>query len=169
MNYKTLSLIITYILLLADILSIIPRRRKVTGNCGELKMKLKNKPKTLFTATYIACFLIPLLLFFRNFPLLNTLIICGACILGCEISTRDFILLGIYGVYEKCIISGGITVFYDDIVTFPILNLPEEEQEKYDHANLNIATKSRGNLNMVFANEAECTEATKLIREFSGK
>jgi len=83
-------------------------------------------------------------------------------------TTKDYITKGKSGIYENCVITNGVTVFYSDIVTFPILNFPEEEQEKYDHANLVAATKSKGNINLVFSSEEECKKATELIRSISG-
>ena len=94
---------------------------------------------------------------------------CIVAVLACEMISKDFIMAGKYGVYENCIAVNGVTIFYDDIVTFPILNLPEDEQEKYDHANLVVSTKSKGNENLIFNDTDECTKATELIRKMSGK
>lgn len=169
MTTSTLIVILTYAALLAEFCSIPLRGKKILKEAGELKLALKNKIKLTYILIYLACLLLPLVVIFRNFSTLYNIMFCLVSVMGTEITSRDACVSGHYGVYENCLIAGGICVFYKDIVTFPILNFPEEEQEKYDHANLVIATTSRGNLNMTFTSDDECSRATALVRELSGK
>ncbi|MCQ2574195.1 MAG: hypothetical protein MJ182_09895 [Treponema sp.] len=168
-EFKILLVIFTYLVLILDALSVLPRSKKLFAQTGNLKMKLKNRSKTFFIGNYLWAFFLPAIILIRDFKPLYELMFCLVSIMGCEMNTRDFVSKGQYGIFENCAIANGVIIFYDDIVTFPILNLPEDEQEKYDHANLVVATKSKGNENLVFANQEECATATALIRELSGK
>lgn len=169
MNTKIIISAVTYVLLIADVATVPFRSKKIMSKAGELKMALKNRSKAYFYAMYAFAFILPAIIFLRNYSLPYNLMFALVAIMGAELTSRDFVTKGKYGVYEHCAIVNGITVLFNDIVTFPILNLPEDEQEKYDHANLVVATKSKGNQNLVFANADECQAATKLIRELSGK
>lgn len=169
MNTKIIIAVAAYIFLMADIATIPFRSKKLMTSAGNLKMALKNRSKAYFYAMYAFAFILPAIILFRNYSLAYNLMFALVAVMGAELTSRDFITKGKYGIYENCAIVNGITVFFNDIVTFPILNLPEDEQEKYDHANLVAATKSKGNVNLVFANIEECQAATKLIRELSGK
>lgn len=169
MNTNTLILIGTYVIIAGVLASMPARTKKTMAEAGELKLAVKNKVKISFIAIFAAAILLPLVVIFRDYSLLYNIMFCLISVMGSVITARDACLMGHYGVYVNCVIAGGICVRYDDIVTFPVLNLPLEEQENYDHANLVIATKSKGNLNMVFASEEECKKATDLVRGLSGK
>lgn len=169
MNIKIPLIIITYLLLSADIISSIPRSKKIMSQAGKLLLPVKNRSKIFFMGNYLWALFLPFILLIRDFRPAYEIIFCLVSVAGAEMNTRDFITKGQYGVYENCVIANGVTVFFDDIVTFPILNLPEEEQEKYDHANLVVATKSRGNENLVFSSPEECARATEIIRKISNK
>lgn len=169
MNFKLILIIFTYILLLADLGTVPFRSKKIMTSAGKLVMPLKNRSKLFFISMYLWAFFLPAILLIRDFRPVYQIIFCLVSVMGCEMNTKDFITKGRYGVYEHCVISNGLTIFFNDIVTFPILNLPEDEQEKYDHSNLVVATKSKGNENLVFSSVEECTSATKLIRELSQK
>lgn len=169
MNFKITLISVTYILLAADILSSFPRSKKIMSKAGKLLLPVKNKSKYFFLGNYLWTLLLPFVLLIRDFRPAYEIIFCLVSVIGAEMNSRDFITKGQYGVYENCVMANGVTVFFDDIVTFPILNLPEEEQEKYDHSNLVVATKSRGNENLVFSSPEECEKATELIRNLSKK
>ncbi|MCQ2596238.1 MAG: hypothetical protein MJ181_00185 [Treponema sp.] len=169
MNFKITLIIITYILLIADVLSAIPRSKKIMSRAGKLILPVKNRSKIFFMGNYLWALFLPFILLIRDFRPAYEIIFCLVSVAGAEMNTRDFITKGQYGIYENCVIANGVTVFFDDIVTFPILNLPEEEQEKYDHSNLVVATKSRGNENLIFSSPEECKKATELIRNLSKK
>lgn len=169
MNIKIIMLVVTLLLLIAEAFTIPFRRIKILGKAGKLKLKIKNKPKLLFISIYVFCAALPFVIVFRNFSILYNIMFCLISVLGMEMTVRDSCTQGAYGVYENAVIANGICVFYDDIVCFPILEFPPEEQEKYDHANLVIATKTKGNVNVIFSSEEECSQATDIIREISGK
>lgn len=169
MSYKFYLLIATYILLAAELASIPFRAKKIMSRAGEKKLSVRNRVKLTFVIIYVLCFALPLVLLFREFSVLYNIAFCLVSVLGAEVTTRDACVTGKYGVYENCVIAGGMCVFYDDIVVFPVLELPEEEQKDFDGANLVISTKSKGNVDMPFANETECKAAIKVIRELSGK
>lgn len=169
MDTKKLMLIATYAILAVILAGMPSRSKKIMADAGSLKMAVKNKPKISFIIIFIAVLILPFVVLFRDYSLLYTVMFCLISIMGSYITARDACLWGHYGVYENCVIAGGICVKYDDIVTFPILNLPLEEQENYDQANLVISTKSKGNLNMVFSSAEECKAAAEIVRELSGK
>ncbi|MCF0242434.1 MAG: hypothetical protein HUK25_07335 [Treponema sp.] len=168
-NYKLILLIITLTALLVDIGSLKFRSKKILAQAGALKMELKSKVKILFIVIYLFCFALPVVMFFKDFNILYSITFCLVAVLGCEVTTKDCAMLGKNGIYENCIIQGEIIIFYDDIVSFPILELPEEEQTSYDHSILVVASRLKGNVNVIFQSEEECSAATKLIRELSGK
>ena len=169
MNIKIYFLIATYIALLAELVSITFRAKKIMARAGEKKLSVKNRVKITFVIIYAVCFALPVILVFREFSVLYNIAFCLVSVLGAEVITRDACVTGKYGVYENCVIAGGLYVFYDDIVVFPVLELPEEEQADFDGANLVISKKSKGNIDMPFSSVEECKAAVKVIRELSGK
>lgn len=169
MDKKLILMIATYILLALDVASIFLRKKRILSSAGELKMKLKSKVKIVFILIYAFCFALPAVIFFRNFSFLYSVTFCLVAVLGCEVTTRDTCTLGINGVYQNCVVIGDTKLYFDDIVSFPILELPEEEQEHYDHHVLIAASRLKGNVNLIFQTEEECRAATALIRELSGK
>lgn len=168
-NYKYIFVVLAYVGMIGELIYLPFRGKKLLSKAGEMKMVLKNKVKVVFILSYVCCFAIPLILLFRNFSTIINLMFVLVSILASELISRDASLTGKYGVYENCVIAGGKCVFYSDILTFPILEFPEEEQAKYDHASLVAATASEGTVNIVFSDVSECSSATKLIRELSGK
>lgn len=148
--------------------SIPFRVKKIAAKSGEVVFKTSQPSLGRAVIIFLLGFLLMAATMIRSFSLINQLILCGCALLGEEMAMREFCLSGKYGVYEKGIISAGRFVAFDDIVTFPVLNLPPEEQEHYDKRTLVIATKSVGKVELVFASEEECRKVTDEAKKRTG-
>ena len=56
-------------------------------------------------------------------------------------------------------------VEYSDIVTFPVLDLPKEEQENYPKNVLVVATESKGKVDLIFSSDKECALVIEKLKE----
>ena len=169
MTYKIVLIIAAYILELALFLTIPSRRKKLQALCGNKVMDIKNHQSTRVFVIYLFCLIIPAILLIRDFGKAIEFVDCGVAVLAFEMGTRELTLKGHYGVFENALVAGGTIVEYSDIMAFPVLELPEEEQANYDNTSLSIVCKKKGSMNVAFDSLEECKAVTAMVRELSGK
>ena len=92
---------------------------------------------------------------FTNFSLFIRIVLNCCYILADYIITREYFFTKDSGIYENGIIQRSVFIKIDDIVTFPVLNIPKEEQENYPDYTLSVATKSKGNIDLIYKDKAE--------------
>ena len=78
---------------------------------------------------------------------------------------NDYAFFKMSGVYSNGILINGSFIPYSTITCFPILQLPQEEQEKYDHSSLVISTTKKPTVTLLFASEEECKQAVEKMIE----
>lgn len=155
-NYIIVS--IAYILYLIGIFTIPIKRKHVMDISGELILGFP-KLKLSFTifVEILALVLITLNIFIV-YSLLVTVVLCGCGVLGAWIIVGEVALGPKYGLYENGIVAAGKFIPYDDIMTFPILNLPKYEQEHYPNNILVVASRQYGNIEIAFDSDEICAE-----------
>lgn len=169
MNSKICMIIVTFFIE-AVLISTVPfRKKKILSLCGKKLMDVKNSQTTRVFLIYLFCLLLPAVLLIRDFGTATEIIDCAISVLAFEMGTRELSLKGIYGVYENALIAGSTTVEYDDIMAFPVLELPEEEQANYDNTSLSIVCNKKGSMNIAFSSLEECKAVTQKVRELSKK
>lgn len=165
MNMTNLIFIIIAYCCIAGIYGSIPfRRKKILTVCGQKELDFAKKPGMKPIIITVLSIVLIATLFFRDFGYAG-FIIAGCAVLGVFLITKEAALLPLYGVYEKGIIASGTFIAFDDIVTFPVLNLPAEEQAHYAKNTLVVASAEKGNVELVFADEEECSKVVQLLRE----
>ncbi len=128
MEYKFLISIVGGIAYLGLLASFFVRRKFVVLNAGKLLLKLpgnvsaKDFAIMIFAAAMIGA------ICFRNFALyLDAMFVLVALIAG-EIAVRDLMISNNAGVYEKKILYGTYSYFYDEIELFPTLSYEDDEE-----------------------------------------
>ncbi|MCQ2591749.1 MAG: hypothetical protein MJ188_03105 [Treponema sp.] len=105
-----------------------------------------------------------LILLFRDFGFMSV-IFAAIAVLAVYIITRDGGNYKYFGVYEKGIIAPSALIFYEDIMTFPVFELPLDEQAHYPKNTLVVVTKTKGKQEIVFDSEEQCQ---KVVEELKG-
>lgn len=141
------------------------RVRNLKKNAGECILKLTQASVYKAVFIYLAGFLLIIFTMLIKFYPLYQCIFCLCALLGENIAMREFIMSGKYGVYENGIIASTQFVRFSDILSFPVLELPTEERERYNPCELSIVSKSKSNITLIFASKEECEKVTKIARE----
>lgn len=128
MEYKFLISIVGGIAYLGLLASFFMRRKFVVLNAGKLLLKLpgsvcaKDFCIMIFAAAMIGAICL------RNFALyLDVMFVLIALIAG-EIAVRDLMISNNAGVYEKKILYGTYSYFYDEIELFPTLSYEDDDE-----------------------------------------
>lgn len=158
MSFKLSVLIIVAICIFAIDTGFILYVKDILKYCGK-KIFLTYHPKknyrlVLFSGK-IVLFMAIAVTYLTNFGLFVQIVLNSCYILADYIITREYLLNKNSGIYEHGIIQGSVFIKIDDIVTFPVLNLPKEEQESYPDYTLSVATKSKGNIDLIYKNKEE--------------
>lgn len=167
MDIRLIIGIISYLLVFASIISIPIKRKSIDNISGKLILGFpKNKPVMTIIVDIVSLILITSVnLILKNYSLLIIIILCGCGVLGAWIVAGDAAMGPKYGLYENGIIAAGKFISYDDIITFPILNLPIEEQKNHPDNVLSIATRKYGLIDIVFSSEEVCNQVIKKLDE----
>ena len=164
MSLNLLILILCYAAMICTLIFLPQNTKKIVNKAGTLLYSLKNKNNLGFYAVCIVAFALVFLLFFQQVTL-YTVIIDLCAVFGLFIVTKEWSLKKVYGVYQNLIIINSTVLEYSDIVTFPILNLPKEEQEHYQKNVLVVATESKGNINLIFETDDDCSKVIQILTE----
>jgi len=128
MEYKFLISIVGGIAYLGLLASFFVRRKFVVLNAGKLLLKLPGNVSAkdfvimIFAAAMIGAICL------RNFALyLDVMFVLVALIAG-EIAVRDLMISNNAGVYEKKILYGTYSYFYDEIELFPTLSYEDDDE-----------------------------------------
>jgi hypothetical protein len=165
MDIVFILLLISYCASLVILLSIPLRRRAVALRAGSRLYPIAAK-KSGFVKGLFIVFLCAAIIFFvqtRYFSVFVNIAFCGTAVLGIEFAARLFTLLGLSGAWQNAVICGTDIVLYDEIVIFPVLQLPPEEQASYPKNVLTVETKNRGQVNLFFPDEASCKKTLEVI------
>ncbi|MCQ2575592.1 MAG: hypothetical protein MJ162_02540 [Treponema sp.] len=155
--------IIAFVTLMIMMPSLFVMSKKNASKMGDCLFSFPKKPSLTAIASCVLSVVLLGVLLFRNFGYL-TLILAGCCILAPYMMAKDSFSCKYYGVYEKGMIVPGFTVFYDDILAFPVFELPPEEQEHYPKEELVIVTNTKGKFSVRFASEEECNKVIENLK-----
>ena len=158
-------LMISYCAVLILLLSIPLRRRAIMLRAGSRIFEIKHRKSAFFKTLFIV-FLCAVLIFViqsRYFSIFVDIAFCGTAVLGVEFAARQFSLMSLCGAWQNAVIVDTEVVLYDDIVVFPVLQLPPSEQKNYSPNVLVVETKSRGTVNLIFSSEEICKKVLDVI------
>ena len=153
MNIRIIMIIASYVIFCGILLSIPFRKKIELKKAGKNIYKISGPSFVYYIGIYLISIAVISVLWVRTFGDLMNFILCGCGILACELVTRSFSLNKAYGLYENGIIYDGVFISYDDILGFPVLILPEEEQKNYDSKTLVIMTKTKGQKSFTFVSD----------------
>lgn len=165
MNIRLIMIIVSYAIFAGIILSIPLRKKLGLKKSGENVYKITGPSSFYFIGIYVVSLAVISVLWIRTFGDIMNFILCGCGILACELVTRSFSLKNVYGLYENGIIYDGVFISYDDIMGFPVLILPEDEQKNYDSKTLVIMTKTKGQKSFTFVSDEIYSEVVNKIFE----
>lgn len=154
MNYKLIISILGGVAYLILFASFFVRRKYVTLNAGKLLLKLPGNVSAkdivifIFAAAMIAAILL------RNFALYLDVMFVAIALLAEEIAIRDLMVSNNAGVYEKKILFGTYSFFYDEIEMFPTLAYEDDpETTNVDKRFLKVILKNGKQVDFGFNDE----------------
>jgi hypothetical protein len=142
-----------YTLLVATLSS---RRTGMLRKAGIRELPVKPRMLKFAVAVLVCCPLLMLLVLFRDMGIFVDFIMCAIGILGTEMAVREVMTSKCSGVYTNGIIAEGQFIPFSDIVGIPFLSLPENQQAVHDTGVLDLVTKKRTNMQIIYGNEDEC-------------
>ena len=161
---KNIIIIACYVIMAAVIPYLLITNRITLKKMGECVLKLPRKSIAGVIVIDVIALVLPAILIIRDFRNMNY--VFAACsILAYLIMTKDGFNRKNYGVYQNGLIAPSAVVFYEDIIGFPVLELPPEEQENYSKNTLVLVTKKSSHLEIFFSSEKECREVLEQLRQ----
>jgi|SRR5574344_1012298 hypothetical protein len=148
--------IISYIIMFGSFLFFPIYKKQILAKMGNCIHKKTKKKSPLSLIIYVLCFVIVLLELFRKLSLSMNLMISGCAILGVFIITKEIVLYSLNGIYQNGVICNSEVVYYSDIMSFPVLQLPKNEQANYDSSFLVVSIGRKDNINLCYKDEDEC-------------
>lgn len=161
MDKSIILLVVGYILYLVITFGMPLRQKKLLKNAGDIIYSFSRSDKIKTVLIYIFSFILISLVSVKFFSFSAKIILEFCAICGLYISARENNFTTVSGLYKNGIICSEGYFVFDDILTLPILNLSEKEQDNYSKNVLVIATKSKGNVEIVFDDEFICEKATE--------
>ena len=156
--------IIPFALMFAIAVGMPFYRLKILMQAGEKKLSLVKKSARLSYIASALAVVVMLLSIMFDFGRLN-FIIPYCSVLGLFLSIRESNFLPVNGVYEKLLITGSDILFYDDIISLPLEELPQEEKARYPDNVLVVVTKKAGKRQLSFDNANELAEVLSLLKK----
>ena len=164
MNLSILVLVLCYLAMICTLIFLPLNTKKILNKSGKLIYSLSKKNNIGFYAVCVFAFALVFLLRLKTVNFYSIVInLCA--VLGLFIVTKEANLKKVYGVYENMIIVNSSIIEYSDIVTFPILDLPKDEQEHYPKNILVLATESKGKTELVFETDEICQKVIECLKE----
>ncbi len=105
-----------------------------------------------------------IVLYFRDFSLVVSVVLHGTALLAIEMGVREFLNRIKSGVYEYALVCDGRIIRKDEIFTLPTL-----EYEKEADNTLDIVTEKRGTIKVFFSSVQERMDALTIIKEWQKK
>lgn len=158
--------IISYVIVAILIPVLYGTSKKNVKKMGECLLPFPKKNLVGMIAVDIAAAVLLAILIFRNFGNM-TILLAGCCILSVYIMSKDGFTQKHYGVYENGLIAPNHIIFFDDIIAFPVFELPPEEQEHYAKNTLVIVTESKGKIEIVFPTEEQCSLVVSKLKQMN--
>ena len=165
MDIISIILLASYCAMFILLLTIPLRRRAIMLRAGRRIFAIPTKKRTFFkgAAIILLCVALVFVIKTRYFSVFVDIAFCGTAILGVEFVARLFSVATLCGAWQNAVLLDTEVVLYDDIIVFPVLQLPPEEQKNYP-ANLLVAeTKSRGTVNLIFPSAEVCQKVLEVI------
>ncbi|MCK9169374.1 MAG: hypothetical protein M0P01_03090 [Treponema sp.] len=132
------------------------RRSKMLKKAGTLELPVKPRLLKFAVIVLVCCPLLILLVLFRDMGVFIDGIMCAIAILGTEMAIHEVMTAKCSGVYTNGIVAEGQLIPFSDIVGVPLLSLPENQQALHDTGVLDLVTKKRTNMQIIYSNEDEC-------------
>lgn len=161
---KTIVSLACYIIIAFLIPILFVMNKRTLKAMGECLLKLPRKSSAGVIVVDFIALLLPLLLFFRDFKNMNILfVLCS--IISFFIMTKDGFNKKNYGVYQNGLIAPSAVIFFKDIISFPVFELPEEEQAHYAKNTLIVVTKKVSRQEIIFSSDDECRAVVEKLKE----
>lgn len=161
---KTIIILICYIIMAAIVPSLLIINKRTLKAMGACLLKLPRKSAIGVIVIDVIAILLPLLLFFRDYKNMNFLF-TSCSIIAFFIMTKDGFNKKNYGVYQKGLIAPSAVFFYEDILGFPVFELPPEEQAHYAKNTLIVVTKKASRQEIIFSSDEECRAVVEKLKE----
>ncbi len=159
-----LFVLIPFILMVVISIGMPFYKLKIMKGAGEKLLPLaKKSTKLSFIASAVAIVLMFLSLMF-DFGRMN-FIIPYCAVLGLFIAVRESTFIPVNGVYENLLIVGSDILYYDDILSLPLDQLPAEEKARYPDYVLLVVTKKKGKRQLTFSNANEVNEVLSVLKK----
>src|SRR5574344_1006483 len=120
--------IISYIIMFGSFLFFPIYKKQILAKMGNCIHKKTKKKSPLSLIIYVLCFII----------------------------TKEIVLYSLNGIYQNGVICNSEVVYYSDIMSFPVLQLPKNEQANYDSSFLVVSIGRKDNINLCYKDEDEC-------------
>lgn len=164
MNRNLIIVITGYILIVFELIYLNLRSKKTVKEMGNCLFAFPKKNIWgMYGVDAVAALLLGILLV-RDFGKLN-IMFAAICVMSVYLITKENGNHRYYGVYEKGLIAPSYMFFYDDIMSFPVFELPLEEQEHYAKNTLVVVTKSKGKFEIIFESEEQRTAVVAKLTE----
>lgn len=165
---NTVTVIIVAVSLCAYVLlaATLPlRRAKMLRKAGERELPVKPRMLKFAVVVLVCCPLLILLVLFRDMGIFVNCIMCAIGILGTEMAVREVMTSKCSGVYANGLVAEGQFIPFADILGIPFLSLPKNQQDVHDTGVLELVTKKRTNMQIIYSNEDECRRVIEKLVE----
>lgn len=164
-DYVFIIGIISYVLFIASLVFIPLKRKNVVNMAGKCLLSLPRKKYGYFIGVDVVAVVLITLIFFIRYSPLVTVVLCGCGVLGSWIIAGEAALGPKNGLYENGMIFIGKYIPYDDIVTFPIFNLPKYEQKNHPGNVLALVSGKYGSVEIAFDSDSDCQQVVRKLKE----
>jgi hypothetical protein len=132
------------------------RRGKMLQKAGTRELPVKPRMLKFAVIVLVCCPLLMLLVLFRDMGTFLDCIMCVVGILGTEMAVREVMTSKCSGVYTNGLVAEGQLITFDEIIGIPFLSLPENQQDLHDTGVLELVTKKRTSMQIIYSDEEEC-------------
>lgn len=165
MDINLILVVISFILFGASLIAIPLKRKSVMALTGNPLILFPKKGYGLIIGVEIVAVVLITILFFIRYSFFVSAVLCGCGVLGAWIVVGEASLGPKYGLYENGIVAVGKYIPFDDIVTYPVFNLPKSEQANHPDNVLVIACRKYGNVEIVFDSAEVCSQVVNKLKE----
>jgi hypothetical protein len=132
------------------------RKAALLKKAGERELPVKPRMLKFAVVVLVCCPLLILLVLFRDMGIFVNCVMCAIGLLGTEMAVREVMTAKCSGVYTNGLVAEGQFLPFADIFGIPFLALPKSKQSLHDSGVLELVTRKRTNLQIIYSSEDEC-------------
>jgi hypothetical protein len=166
MNVMTLIIVIVSLSAYAALIAFLPlRKARMLKKAGNYELPVKPRLLKFAIVVLVCCPLLILLILLRDMGVMTNCIMCAVSLLGTEMAVREVLTAKCSGVYTNGLISDGHFIAFSEIFGIPFFSLTDEQQELHDTGVLDLVTKRKTNLQIIYSTEKEFRRVIEKILE----